>query len=95
MDKQNFCYNPQNCVTQDYSIPTKINNNYCNCFPYSPISPLQIQWSKICDYFGIGDPAPAFTLEGVLYGELVKINLNQYLGKWVVLFFYNGDFTFV
>ena len=40
----------------------------------------------------IGDKAPAFkavTTQG-------DINFpEQYLGKWVVLFFYNGDFTFV
>jgi len=95
LDKFNSYYDPQNCIAQNYHVPSKINNNFCDCFPYNPISPLQIQWSKICDYFDVGDPAPIFTLEGVLYGELVKIRLNQYLGKWVVLFFYNGDFTFV
>jgi peroxiredoxin 2/4 len=40
-------------------------------------------------------PAPGFTLEGVGNGEFVEIALEQYQGKWVVLFFYPLDFTFV
>lgn len=67
----------------------------CECFPYKPISPTQEQWSKICDYFNIGDNAPTFSLEGVYHGKLIEVNLSQYLGRWVALFFYNADFTFV
>lgn len=43
----------------------------------------------------IGAPAPAFTLDAVYNKEFNKINLSDYRGKWVVLFFYPGDFTFV
>lgn len=43
----------------------------------------------------IGSPAPAFTLDGVVAKEFKKLALNDYRGKWVVLFFYPGDFTFV
>jgi peroxiredoxin 2/4 len=39
--------------------------------------------------------APNFSLEGVAEGKLVEVALNQYRGKWVVLFFYPLDFTFV
>lgn len=91
LNKFNLYYGAQN-----YSLkPTKNTGNYCDCFPYSPISPMQEQWFKICDYFNIGDPAPDFTLQGVYLDELIEVNLDQYLGKWVALFFYNADFTFV
>ncbi|KAH8105364.1 peroxiredoxin [Cristinia sonorae] len=40
-------------------------------------------------------PAPAFTAEAVVDGLFQEVSLSQYLGKWVVLFFYPMDFTFV
>jgi peroxiredoxin 2/4 len=44
----------------------------------------------------IGQPAPLFTTRAVLDGgELKDISLADYKGKWVVLFFYPLDFTFV
>src|ERR1035437_1237867 len=43
----------------------------------------------------VGQPAPNFTLEGVLGTEFKKVSLTDYRGKWVVLFFYPLDFTFV
>src|SRR6185369_1232613 len=43
----------------------------------------------------IGSPAPAFSLNAVVNKEFRQVNLSDYRGKWVVLFFYPGDFTFV
>lgn len=43
----------------------------------------------------VGSPAPDFTLDAVVNQEFKKISLSDYRGKWVVLFFYPGDFTFV
>jgi alkyl hydroperoxide reductase subunit AhpC len=43
----------------------------------------------------VGSVAPAFTLDAVDNLEFKKISLADYRGKWVVLFFYPGDFTFV
>ena len=43
----------------------------------------------------IGKPAPDFALEGVLHGELKNFKLTEQRGKWVVLFFYPLDFTFI
>jgi peroxiredoxin (alkyl hydroperoxide reductase subunit C) len=43
----------------------------------------------------VGKAAPDFTLEGVSGKEFLEVNLSQYRGKWVVLFFYPLDFTFV
>lgn len=42
-----------------------------------------------------GKPAPQFTMQGYLKGQMNTYTLNQYKGKWVVLFFYPLDFTFV
>ncbi|KAJ7696221.1 thioredoxin-like protein [Mycena rosella] len=40
-------------------------------------------------------PAPGFTAPTVVDGVFEDISLSDYLGKWVVLFFYPMDFTFV
>ncbi len=44
----------------------------------------------------VGKQAPEFTAEGVLGGDISKtFTLADYRKKWVVLFFYPLDFTFV
>lgn len=45
----------------------------------------------------IGDKAPNFTLDGfnTFKEDFGKHNLYDYKGKWILLFFYPGDFTFV
>jgi alkyl hydroperoxide reductase subunit AhpC len=43
----------------------------------------------------IGSPAPAFSLEAFVKTDFKKVDLADYRGKWVVLFFYPGDFTFI
>jgi alkyl hydroperoxide reductase subunit AhpC len=41
------------------------------------------------------EPAPFFSVEAVIEKEFKTISLSDYKGKWLVLFFYPGDFTFV
>jgi len=43
----------------------------------------------------VGQKAPEFAQEGVLGGRFGTYRLSDYRGKWVVLFFYPLDFTFV
>ena len=43
----------------------------------------------------IGDAAPDFEAEAYWRGERINIRLSDYLGQWVMLFFYANDFTFV
>lgn len=43
----------------------------------------------------VGNMAPAFTADALVNGKIQKISLGSYLGKWVILFFYSGDFSFV
>jgi peroxiredoxin (alkyl hydroperoxide reductase subunit C) len=48
-------------------------------------------------YVKVGDPAPDVLLEAYLRGSAgpVSIRVSDYLTRWVVLFFYPRDFTFV
>jgi peroxiredoxin (alkyl hydroperoxide reductase subunit C) len=43
----------------------------------------------------VGRKAPDFTAPGYQKGKFINVRLSEYLGKWVVLCFYPGDFTFV
>ena len=42
-----------------------------------------------------GDTAPDFEASAFVDGRFENIKLSDYKGKWVVLCFYPGDFTFV
>ena len=43
----------------------------------------------------VGKKAPDFAAPAYLNGKFVSVRLSEYLGKWVLLCFYPGDFTFV
>lgn len=43
----------------------------------------------------VGNKAPTFAADAVVNGEFKKIGLDDFKGKWKVLFFYPLDFTFV
>ena len=43
----------------------------------------------------INDLAPEFNAEIFQNNEVKRVNLSDYKGKWVVLFFYPADFTFI
>ena len=43
----------------------------------------------------IGQKVPDFEEEALINGEFKKVKLSSYKGKWVVLFFYPKDFTYV
>jgi len=50
------------------------------------------------DYFEVaqvGKPAPLFTAPALVGDKIQEVNLKDYRGQWVMLFFYPGDFTFV
>ncbi len=43
----------------------------------------------------VGKSAPDFEAPAYHKGEFTSVKLSDFLGKWVVLCFYPGDFTFV
>jgi len=43
----------------------------------------------------VGAKAPDFEAPAYHKGKFIKVKLSDYLGKWVLLCFYPGDFTFV
>ncbi len=43
----------------------------------------------------VGKPAPDFETSAYAEGGFKNVKLSDFLGRWVVLCFYPGDFTFV
>jgi hypothetical protein len=43
----------------------------------------------------IGRKAPDFTAPAYHKGKFINLQLSEYFGKWILLCFYPGDFTFV
>jgi peroxiredoxin (alkyl hydroperoxide reductase subunit C) len=43
----------------------------------------------------VGQKAPDFQAPAYFQGKFDSVKLSDYLGKWVLLCFYPGDFTFV
>jgi peroxiredoxin (alkyl hydroperoxide reductase subunit C) len=44
---------------------------------------------------GIGNKIPDFEVDAVVKGEMTRIKLSDYHGKWMVFIFYPSDFSFV
>jgi peroxiredoxin (alkyl hydroperoxide reductase subunit C) len=43
----------------------------------------------------VGEKAPDFEAPSYFQGEFTNVKFSDYLGKWVLVCFYPGDFTFV
>ena len=53
------------------------------------------QNTKESSMIKVGRAAPDFELAGYHQGEFKQFKLSEFKGKWVLLCFYPGDFTFV
>ncbi len=58
-----------------------------------PVQPATVQGETTM--VTVGKKAPDFNAPAFFEGGFTSVNLSDYLGKWVVLCFYPGDFTFV
>jgi len=43
----------------------------------------------------VGHKAPDFNAPAYFQGSFTNVQLSDYFGKWILLCFYPGDFTFV
>jgi hypothetical protein len=43
----------------------------------------------------VGQKAPDFTAPAYYQGKFTSVKLSDFAGKWVLICFYPGDFTFV
>jgi peroxiredoxin (alkyl hydroperoxide reductase subunit C) len=59
--------------------------------PNRPVPEKEVAMSVV----RVGQKAPDFEAPAYQAGQFGQVKLSDYLGKWVVLCFYPGDFTFV
>lgn len=57
--------------------------------------PLPSDEKEVPKMIHVGKPAPDFVAPAYHKGDFTSVKLSDLLGKWVVLCFYPGDFTFV
>jgi peroxiredoxin (alkyl hydroperoxide reductase subunit C) len=50
---------------------------------------------EVSSMIHVGKKVPDFSAPGYHQGNFMTTKLSEYLGKWVLLCFYPGDFTFV
>lgn len=64
--------------------------------PQGKESPAAVQAKEVSKMTArVGKPAPDFEVSAFVEGGFKNIRLSDYKGKWVILCFYPGDFTFV
>lgn len=59
------------------------------------VSPSNNQKEEFIMTAQVGKPAPDFEANAFVDGGFKNIKLSDYKGKWLILCFYPGDFTFV
>lgn len=59
----------------------------------SPVVPEQSKEDRMTAR--VGKKAPDFEAPAYYRGEFTTVKLSDFAGKWVLLCFYPGDFTFV
>jgi peroxiredoxin (alkyl hydroperoxide reductase subunit C) len=45
--------------------------------------------------FRLEEPAPDFRAPAYCQGQEIEVGLGDFRGRWLLLFFYSSDFTFV
>jgi hypothetical protein len=63
--------------------------------PEETSQPKSVDGEKTMVMARVGSKAPDFTAPAYHRGKFVNVKLSDYLGKWVLICFYPGDFTFV
>ena len=63
--------------------------------PQEEMSETQEVKKEVRSMIEVGKKAPDFVAPAYHKGKFTSVKLSDHLGKWVVLCFYPGDFTFV
>jgi peroxiredoxin (alkyl hydroperoxide reductase subunit C) len=64
-------------------------------FEKKSIEVNQLKKERIMNLARVGAKAPDFEAKAFHKGAFITVKLSDYVGKWVMICFYPGDFTFV
>lgn len=79
---------PEGCATPS---PGPIVNTEQEETPTQQATPKEVFMERA----RVGKPAPDFELTAFIGEGFKNVRLSDYKGKWIVVCFYPGDFTFV
>ena len=79
---------PEGCATPSTGPITSME-------PEKSPTQSEIHKEKPMEKARVGKPAPDFELTALVGNGFKNVRLSDYKGKWIVLCFYPGDFTFV
>jgi len=84
MAKESSCAKPTGMVLGDTS-------------PQNALSQAETNQSEmeVMMIARVGDKAPDFQAPSYYQGEFTDVKLSDFFGKWILLCFYPGDFTYV
>ncbi len=63
--------------------------------PPEPVSQTPEPKKEMTMTARVGQKAPDFQAPAYYQGKFTTVKLSDYLGKWIMVCFYPGDFTFV
>ncbi len=63
--------------------------------PPPDVEQQQSELKEAISMIKVGKKAPDFTAPAYHKGTFTNVKLSDHLGKWILLCFYPGDFTFV
>lgn len=63
--------------------------------PADPPAPNSTEKKEMTMTARVGQKAPDFTAPAYYKGSFTNVKLSDFAGKWTLLCFYPGDFTFV
>ena len=78
---------PQGCA--------RVTGTVAGAKPAEQTAPHPLEEKEMTMTARVGQKAPDFTAPAYHKGNFTNVKLSEFAGKWVLVCFYPGDFTFV
>lgn len=82
-------------MTEQIQGCARVTGTVTNDKPRDTATSESIEKKEMTMTARVGQKAPDFTAPAYYKGGFTPVKLSDFAGKWVLLCFYQGDFTFV